>query len=133
GLQLTRWQMPIMTIVRAKGGEAPREIPLVDIKIPDIRAFPLFLSDDRWISAVARYYEELTNLLAAVRAGQELPEEVFVPDLWDASTKLPAQESELLRDAWSLGHELAGAAGYSRAAVAMPSTRNGVGGSLYLK
>jgi hypothetical protein len=123
--------MPITSIVRAKSGDAQREVPLAEITIPDIRAFPLFLSDDRWIGAVARYHEDLANLLAILRADLGLPDEFFVPDLWGASTKLPTQESELLRDAWSLGHELAAAAGYSRATVTMPFTRNGVGGSLY--
>jgi hypothetical protein len=123
--------MPIMSIVRAEGAAAQREVPLEDIKIPDIRVFPLFLPDERWINAVSRYYEDLTALLTAVRASFQLPAEFFVPDLWDISTKLLAHESEIVRDTWSLGHDLARAAAYKRAAAALPFTRNGVGGTLY--
>lgn len=125
--------MPITRIVRAQGGDDERELHLADIKIPDIRVFALFLRDERWVTAVATYFEELNMLLAAVRSNIDLPEEFFVPDLWDVSTKLPAQESEMVRDTWSLGHDLACATGYRRSAAEMPWARNGIGGTIYLK
>ena len=125
--------MPIKNIVRAKGGVAQREIQLSDVKIHDIRVFPLFVPDERWINAVARYYEDLSILLASVRSDLQLPEEFFVPDLWDISTKLSAHESELLRDTWSLGHDLACSTGFQRLVTQMPFTRNGVGGTLYTR
>lgn len=125
--------MPIKSIIRAKGGDEQRVLHLADVLIPDIRVFPLFLGDERWLTAVARYYEELSMLLAAVRSNIDLPEEFFVPDLWDVSTKLPAQESELLREVWSLGHDLACSTGYRRSVAEMPCTRNGIGGTMYLR
>jgi hypothetical protein len=125
--------MPIKSIVRAKGGEAKRELPLAEIMIPDFRVFALFLADARWIAAVARYYKEVSMLLAAVRSNLDLPEEFFVPDLWDISTKLPAQESELLRDTWSLGDDLACSTGYRRSIGEITFMRNGLGGTLYVR
>lgn len=121
----------LTNLVRASGGAGAHEVPLSEIEFHDIRMLPLFLPDDRWIRAVAHYYEDLTGLLETVRKGLQAPDEFFVPDLWDVSTKLPAHESERVRDAWSLGHDLASFAGYQRAAVPRPFTRNGVGGTLY--
>jgi hypothetical protein len=125
--------MAITSIVRAMGGDSLREVQLSEIKILDFRVFPLFLPDERWIKAVAVYYEELSLFLASVRLDLHLPEEFFVPDLWDIVTKLPAQESEMLRDVWSLGHDLASSAGWKRAVTEVPLTRNGVGGTIYIK
>jgi len=115
------------------GGDSLREVRLSEIKILDFRVFPLFLPDERWIKAVAVYYEELTLFLASVRLDLHLPEEFFVPDLWDIVTKLPAQESEILRDVWYLGHDLASSAGWKRAVTEVPLTRNAVGGTIYIK
>jgi len=71
--------MRIESIIRAKGGTAEHEVRIENIVIHDIRTSPLFLPDERWIGAVARYYDDLVALLAAVRADKELPEEFFVP------------------------------------------------------
>jgi hypothetical protein len=81
---------------------------------------------------VARYYEDLQLLLAVVRAGLELPEEFFVPDLWDTSIKLPPQEREEMCDMWHLGHDLARGVGYS-AKSSDDFIRNGVGGTVFVR
>jgi|SRR5271157_1995339 len=125
--------MAITSIVRAEDGDSQREVQLSEIKILDFRVFPLFLPDERWIKAVAVYYEELSLFLASVRLDLHLSEEFFVPDLWEIATKLPAQESEMSRDAWSLGHDLANSAGCKRAVTELPFTRNGVGGTIYIR
>jgi hypothetical protein len=104
--------MAIKSIVRAKGGTAEREVQVSDVVIYDIRTSPLFLPDERWIYAVERYYEDLGLLLGTVRADLDLPAEFFVPDLWDAAIKLPAQEREMMLDMWHLGHDLAKGVGY---------------------
>jgi hypothetical protein len=122
----------IKSIIRAKGGTAEREVQLSDVVIHDIRTFPLFLPDKRWIKVVARYHEDLGLLLGSVRANLELPSELFVPDLWDTSRKLPAQERAMMLDMWSLGHDLARGVGYTPADPA-DCLRNGVGGTVYLK
>ena len=124
--------MTIKSIIRSKGGTEEREIQLSDIVIVDIRTSPLFLPDERWIGAVARYYEDLALLLAAARAGLELPAEFFVPDLWDTSTKLPDEEGEMMCDMWHLGHDLARGLGYE-VRDPIDFIQNGVGGSVYLR
>jgi hypothetical protein len=124
--------MAIRSIIRAKGGTDEREVQVADIVIHDIRASPLFLPDERWIAAVARYYEDLGLLVGAVRADLDLPSEFFVPDLWDTAIKLPAQERAMMLDMWYLGHDLADAVGYTRAGPA-DFIRNGVGGTVYLR
>src|SRR5271157_1679054 len=84
--------MAITSIVRAEDGDSQREVQLSEIKILDFRVFPLFLPDERWIKAVAVYYEELSLFLASVRLDLHLSEEFFVPDLWEIATFLtPAQ------------------------------------------
>ena len=70
--------MAIESIVRAKGGTAEREVQVSDIVIHDIRTSPLFLPDERWITTVKRYYEDLGLLLGSVRANLEVPSEFFV-------------------------------------------------------
>jgi hypothetical protein len=122
--------MAITSIIRSKGGTGEREVQIADIVIRDIRTSPLFLPDERWINAVARYYEDLVLLLGAVRACLELPDEFFVPDLWDTSTKLPPQERKEMRDMWHLGHDLARGVGYE---VRNPADfiRNEVGGTVF--
>lgn len=52
---------------------------------PGWESLPLSLPDERWIEAVARYYEDLVALLETVRKRGSLPAEFFVPDLWDTS------------------------------------------------
>jgi len=124
--------MPIKSIIRAKGGRDEREVQIADIVIHDIRSSPLFLPDERWIKAVERYHEDLGILLGCVRAGLELPKEFFVPDLWDTSTKLPAEEREMMVDMWHLGHDLATGVGY-HSADATDFIRNGVGGTVFIR
>lgn len=124
--------MAVKSIIRAKGGTAEREVRIADIVIFDIRAFPLFLPDERWIGAVSRYYDDLVSLLATVRADGKLPQEFFVPDLWDTAIKLPRQDREMMLDMWHLGHELAKGAGYKNGYPA-DFIRNNVGGSVFRK
>jgi len=123
--------MTIKSIIRAKGGTAEREVRLSEIVIPDVRALPLFLPDERWIGAVARYYEDLGLLLGTARAGLPLPREFFVPDFWDTSIKLPSQDREIMLDVWHLGHDLARGLGY-KPTDSDDFIRNGVGGTVYV-
>jgi hypothetical protein len=124
--------MAIKSIIRSPEGRARREVKVSDIVIHDIRASPLFLPDKRWIAATARYYEDLSLLLAAVRADLELPGEFFVPDLWDTAIKLPAQERDAMLDVWGLGYDLAQAVGYTRA-EAGDIFRNDVAGAVFVR
>jgi hypothetical protein len=68
-------------------------------------------------------------LLSVIRNDLGLPEEFFVPDLWDTSTKLSESERREMRDVWTLGHDLAAALGYKQCSY--DDLRNGVGGSAY--
>ena len=104
--------MAIESIIRSKGGKSEREVQLSDIAVHDIRTSPVFLPDERWIGAVERYYNDLCSLLATIRAGLSLPDEFFIPDLWDTSNKLTEGEREMMLDMWHLGYDLAKAAGY---------------------
>lgn len=124
--------MPIRSITRAKGGTAEREVNIDDIKLHDVRSSPLFLPDERWIKAVSVYHDDLRLLLAAVRQDLDLPDEFFVPDLWDTAIKLPGEEREAMLDMWYLGHDLARAVGYTRAHD-NDDVRNGVGGAVYVR
>jgi hypothetical protein len=124
--------MALKKIVRAKGGTREREVHIADIVVPDVRSSPLFLPDERWISAVARYYDDLTSLLTAIREDRQLPREFFVPDLWDTSLRLPNEEREMMRDMWGLGHDLARGVGYEDGDPA-DFIRNGVGGTVYVR
>ncbi len=125
--------MGVQSIIRAKGGTAERTVQLTDIVIQDIRVFPLFLPDKRWIKAVSEYYEELGLLLGAARADIALPMEFFVPDLWNTSIKLPSQECEIMLDMWNLGHDLARGLGYRRGSDGDDSIRHGLRGTVYVK
>jgi hypothetical protein len=122
----------VTSIIRAKGGIAERQVAITDITIADVRSFTLFLPDERWIGAMARYHEDLSMLLAAIKADYALPEEFFVPDLWDTAMKLPSGERELMIDVWTLGKDLADAVGYVRGDMA-DFIRNGVGGTVYVR
>jgi hypothetical protein len=124
--------MAVKSIIRSKGGTREREVQVSDIVIYDIRTSPLFLPDGRWINAVVRYYEDLGLLLGAVRADLDLPAEFFVPDLWDTSMRLPAQEREMMLEVWNLGHDLAKGVGYSPADPG-DFIRNDVGGRVYVR
>ena len=124
--------MAVKSIMRAKGGTAEREVSIADIVIYDVRAFPLFLPDERWIGAVSHYYDDLVGLLAAVRADGKLPEEFFVPDLWHTSILLPLQEREMMLDMWHLGHDLAAGIGYE-SYYPEDFIRNNVGGTVFRK
>lgn len=121
----------IQSIIRAKGGTAEREVRIDDIVICDIRSSPLFLADQRWIGVVARYYGDLVALLTAVREDGELPEEFFVPDLWSTVTGLPTEESEMVQDVWTLGHDLAKGVGYKASGKA-GFVRNEAAGTVYV-
>ena len=123
--------MAIKSIIRAKGGTRERDVRVSDIVIYDIRSSPLFLPDRRWIPAVERYYEDLGLLLGAVRADLDLPTEFFVPDLWDTSIRLPAEEREMMYDMWLLGGDLAKGVGY-RPGDPGDFIRNEVGGTVYV-
>jgi hypothetical protein len=124
--------MPITSITRANGGTRQREVAVSDIVVADVRCSPLFLPDERWISAVSRYYDDLSALLSRVREDAGLPAEFFVPDLWDTANKLPGEERELMLDMWLLGHDLARGVGYTRTDT-QDDVRNGVGGSVYVR
>jgi hypothetical protein len=124
--------MAIESIVRARHGTGRREVRISEIVVHDIRTFPLFLPDERWIAATARYYDDLVGFLDAVRADRELPAEFFVPDLWDTAVKLPHTERELMLDVWQLGHDLARELGYDSSHDQTP-VRNEVGGTVYVR
>lgn len=124
--------MPVTSIIRAKNGTKRREVSISDITIADVRSYTLFLPDKRWILAVARYHEDLSMLLAAVKAGYDLPMEFFVPDLWDTASKLPPAEYEQMLDVWLLGGDLAEGLGYVRGGI-RDFIRNGVGGTVYVR
>lgn len=124
--------MATKKIVRARGGTREREVDIADIIVPEVRSSPLFLPDKRWIGAVARYYDDVTGLLAAIREDCQLPKEFFVPDLWDTSFRLPKEEREMMLDIWELGHALARSVGYGHADPT-DFIRNRVGGTVYTR
>jgi hypothetical protein len=124
--------MRIESIIRAKGGTEEREVRIENIVIHDIRTSPLFLPDERWIGAVARYYDDLVALLEAVREDMEFPEEFFVPDLFHTGIRLPKEEREMMLDMWHLGHDLAIGADYESGDV-MDFLRNDVGGTVFVR
>ena len=124
--------MRIKSIIRAKGGTAEREVRIENIVIHDIRVSPLFLPDERWIGAVARYYDDLVALLEAVREDMELPEEFFVPDLFHTAILLRKEERDMMLDMWHLGHDLAAGAGYENRDP-MDFIRNDVGGTVFVR
>src|ERR1022692_986308 len=99
--------MLIESFIVGKGGTAERIVKINDIALKDVRSYTLFLPDERWINAVARYHEDLAMLLSVVRNDLGLPSEFFVPDLWSTATKLPANEREEMLDMWLLGADLA--------------------------
>ena len=105
-------------LVRNPHGSMRREVPLADVAIADVRSYALYLpnKDKHWINGVTRYYEELSLFLAAMQAGLELPESLYVPDLWHLATRLaPGEEREQVLDVWSLGHDLGESVGYAKA------------------
>lgn len=124
--------MRIESIIRAKGGTGRREVRIESIVIHDIRTSPLFLPDERWIGAVARYHDDLVALLEAVREDTELPEEFFVPDLFHTAILLRKEEREMMLDMWHLGHDLAIGAGYE-SGDPMDFIRNDVGGTVFVR
>src|SRR4051812_662843 len=117
-------------IVRAKGGTAEHTAPVASLVVTDIRPYAtLCIDDPRRGTAILRFHEDLTALLAAVQNGEEPPEEFFVPDLWGASALLPPEDASLLQEAWHLGHDL-GQSVYAGEAD-HDAVRHRVSGALY--
>ena len=125
--------MTTESITRFKRGTAECQVRLSDLVIHDIRSYTLFLPGKRWVVATARFHEDLGLLLAAARAGLDLPAEFFVPNLWGTATKLPPGEHEQMFDMLLLGHDLAAGLGYKRVYETCDSVRNGVGGTVYVR
>jgi len=124
--------MSIKSIIRSKGGRREREVLVSEIVVPDVRSYPRSLPDERWITAVSRYYNDTRALLRAIKLEKELPKEFFVPHLWDTAIKLRDERTEIMLDFWRLGRELAFAVGYSEIPHCGEETylRNGVFGTI---
>jgi len=66
-----------------------------------------------------------------VREDRELPEEFFVPDLFNTGIRLPKEEREMMLDMWHLGHDLPIGAGYE-SGDPLDFIRNDVGGTVFV-
>jgi hypothetical protein len=98
--------------------------------VPDIRPYAsLCVDDPRRGTAILRFHEDLTALLAAVQNGEGPPEEFFVPDLLGVSALLPPEDASILEEAWHLGHDL-GQSVYAGEAD-HDAVRHRVSGALY--
>ena len=123
--------MTLRIVTRGNGGSEKQEVKIEDIAVFDIRSLSLFTPYKRWASAIMRYHTDLNCLLQAAKSQQALPNEFFVPDLWEPSLHLPKEEREMLIDMWHLGHDLAESVGYQMG-FPFDYVRNKVGGVVYV-
>jgi hypothetical protein len=122
--------MKYESIIRSRGGTAEREIQIGDLVVPDVSSSTaIMLNAER--TDIYRLYDDVTTLLNAVRSGTNMPDKIFVPDLWHTAIKLPPREQEVVLDLWHLGHDLAKETEYELDSAQDKAT-NGFG-SLYVR
>jgi hypothetical protein len=123
--------MKFESIIRSRGGTAEREIKIGDLVVPDVSSSNAILFHVHRTD-VYRLYDDVTTLLNSIRSGANMPDEIFVPDLWHAAIKMPPEEQEVVLDLWRLAHDLANETEYELD-TSRGKAVSVVGGSLYVR
>ena len=96
----------IQTIVRSLGGTDERIVLISEIVVPDVPKTSTNVIDKRWIHAAKELKAELIEILAALRDGNPISCDLFVPNYWKAVIELPIEQQEPLLELWHLAHDL---------------------------
>ena len=94
------------TIVRSLGGTDERIVLVSEIVVPDVPYTSTNVIDKRWIDAATKLKAELIEILAALRDGNPISFDLFVPNYWKALIELPTEQEEPMLELWHLAHDL---------------------------
>jgi len=97
--------MKYESVVRAPGGTGERLVKVSDISVPDVRSLHGVVFHGRR-TEILRLYEDVTTLLGCIRAGSNMPETIFIPDLWHAAMEMPQDQQAVVLELWQLAHDL---------------------------
>ena len=120
----------IQTIVRSLGGTDERTVLVSEIVVPDVPFISTNVIDKRWIDAAAKLKAALIQILAALRDGNPISCDLFVPNYWKAAIELPTEQEEPMLELWHLAHDL-GRAVFVVEQDIWRVERDGVPGMLY--
>jgi hypothetical protein len=73
-------------------GTARQTVDLATWDYPDLTVFALMAKKRRLTKALTELQNAMTALIAAVRQGQPLPDECFIPDLWHYQEEFAHEE-----------------------------------------
>lgn len=118
--------------MRVQNGFSRQLVHIKDIIIPDVRTLGLFFEEKEWSDLLTMMYHDLEDLLYRIQLGVQLPNEIFIPNVWCIALELPEEECEILLDFWRLGHDLAVETAYDLTEDSI-EFRHGVLGALYRK
>ncbi len=120
----------IQTIVRSRGGKDERTVLLSEIVVPDVPVISPIAIDKRWIDAAAKLKTDLIQTLVALRDGNPIPNDLFVPNYWKAAIELPTEQEEPMLELWHLAQDF-GKAVFVVEHNAWRVERDGIPGMLY--
>jgi hypothetical protein len=97
--------MKNQTIVLRRSGTKAQIINIDDLVAPELPPSRI-IDRGKHSFEIHRLLYDVLHLITALQSGSQLPEPVFIPDLWHTAMRMPSKEQKAVLELWHFAHML---------------------------